>query len=104
MAKRTSSRKANVKKGGSAWQWTDSVYGSADKQASYPGGGNVIAANNMSGKTVGGKRHKRKHAGSGILTNIAVPAVLLYANNIVKFNKSHKKGNKGRKTRKNNRK
>jgi hypothetical protein len=92
-------------RGGSAWQYTKAVYGAANEQVSDPAGGNVIAANNLSGKTTGGKRHnKRKHAGSGILTNIAVPAVLLYANNVVKFNKSQKKGYKGRKTRRNNRK
>lgn len=93
-------------RGGSAWQYTQSVYGGPNEQVSNPAGGNVIASHaQSSGKIMGGKRNRnRKHAGSGILTNIAVPAVLLYANNVVKFNKSQKKGYKGRKTRRNNRK
>ena len=78
-------------RGGSAWQFTTAAYGGPDNQVSQAGHGNVIAANNLSGKgfCTGGARK----GGSGILTDIAVPAVLLYANNVIR-------GKKGRKSRK----
>jgi hypothetical protein len=94
--------------GGSAWQFTEAVYGAADKQLSAPQGGNVIAAANMSGKNFcsgGGKKRRRRNGGTGLLAEVAVPAVLLYANNSIKFAKSFKKRNgKSKRTRRYNRK
>jgi len=82
------------KRGGSAWQYTEAVYGAADKQVSNPVFGNEIAAKNLAGQAVTGGTTKR--GGNVVLTDIAVPAVLLVANNFTKF----KKGKYAKKTRK----
>lgn len=86
-----SMKKERKARGGSAWQFTTAAYGGPDNQVTQAGRGNEIAANNLSGKSfsTGGSRK----GGNGILTDIAVPAVLLYANNVIR-------GKKGRKSRK----
>ena len=85
---RKTMRKQRKSRGGSAWQYTTAAYGGPDGQHSQAGTSNVIAANNLSGKSfcTGGSRK----GGKGIITDIAVPAVLLYANNVIRGKKSRK--------------
>ena len=97
------------------------VFGSAGSQSSIVGSSNLIATN--SGDTYSGNADmyvdkmvvdgivggKRKIGGRGILTDIAIPAALLYANNTIGKTKSRKskkskksrKSMKSRKSRKN---
>ena len=93
---RKSMRKQRKSRGGSAWQYTTAAYGGPDSQHSQGGISNTIAANNLSGKSFcsGGSRK----GGKGIITDIAVPAVLLYANTVIR-GKSGKKSRKFRKMR-----
>lgn len=109
-----SQRRQKRQRGGDAAAWTGAVYGPADAQTSTPGYGNLIAANNLSGVnmctggvaanaaavTGGGRSHRRrrqqKQGGKGVLMDVAVPAVLLYANQMVRprrktMHKRHKK-------------
>jgi hypothetical protein len=80
--------------GAGAADYAISVYGNTDSQAANPSAGNVIAAHIpapahlvqtggsglkvLSPAVVGGA--KRKRQGGNVLNDIAVPAVLLYAN------------------------
>jgi len=114
-SKRRSARK--IKKGGSAWQYTQSVYGGPDQQQAVgilPNGGtsNLISMNSQSGgglpaltpnEFTGGRRRRRK--GGNILSELAVPASLLIANEFGKkytmnnhhntyFKKANRKTNK----------
>lgn len=105
MAKMSKCNRSNKKRGGSVWQYTSAVYGDADKQVATSLGGNEIAANNLSGQNFcggvkGGRRSRGRHnkRGGNILTDVAVPAVLLYANNTVRFGKN--KSRRNRKSRK----
>jgi len=81
--------------GAGAADYAISVYGNTDSQAANPGAGNVIAAhipaqapivqtggsgiNVLSPAVIAGGA-KRKRRGGNVLNDIAVPAVLLYAN------------------------
>lgn len=114
-----SQRRQRRQRGGDASAWTGAVYGQAGAQMASPGAGNLIAANNLSGvnmcsggvaanaapvmggsnglqpiKITGGRR-RRQQGGRGVLMDVAVPAVLLYANQIIKprktMGKKHKK-------------
>jgi hypothetical protein len=83
-----------VSGGAGASQFAEYVFGGPDAQKAIGAGSNVIATNNPSGYTpdaVGGKMpevkggsRKSKRGGKGMLTDIAVPALLLYANTAVK--------------------
>ena len=99
------------KKGGSAWQYTQSVYGGPHNQHSVgilPNGGtsNVISTNQSGGgipalnySSFGGENHtstthptnmhggKSLRRGGNILSELAVPASLLIANEIGKRSK-----------------
>ena len=90
--KNKSMRNSRRSRGGSAWQYTTAAYGGPEHQVT--GTGNTIAANNLAGKSfcTGGSRK----GGKGVLTDIAVPAVLLYANTVFKRGKSAKYGRKNR--------
>jgi hypothetical protein len=86
--------------GAGAADYAISVYGNTDAQHAVPGS-NVIAMNNPDAPVVapvtGGNR-----GGRGMLTDMAVPALLLYANNKFKRGRSAKKMRKSvRKTGKN---
>lgn len=103
-SKKTQSKRSNQKtRGGSNWQYTQAVYGGPTEQVAGSLYGNEIAANNLSGKNfcTGGSAPK---GGKGILTDIAVPAVLLYANNMIKFKKSSPGTRRKRKYRRASRK
>lgn len=79
--------------GAGASQYAEYVFGGPDAQKAIGAGSNVIATNNPSGyaadgvvkmpEVKGGSR-KSKRGGKGMLTDIAVPALLLYANTAVK--------------------
>jgi hypothetical protein len=74
------SRSTKKVRGGSAWQYAASVYGNANSQHPIPGSGNLIATNNASGGLQnGGGAVVAKNGGNGI-TQVAVPGVLLIAN------------------------
>ena len=109
--KKRSSMKRTSGGGGTA-DWGNKIYGTSNNQARGPDGslkmdtsyavqikgGSPLMPMNMKG----GRRHKK--GGKGVLTDIAVPAVLLYANTMTKsMGKSSKKrhyNNKSRKSRK----
>lgn len=123
-------RNRRRQRGGDASTWAGAVYGQAGSQSAIPGT-NLIAAQNLSGvnmcsggavgiatnaaPVMGGNAAVVAHApvaapahvaaptkgGRGILTDVAVPAVLLYANNAMKGRKSYgKKHRKSRRSRK----
>lgn len=119
-------RNRRRQRGGDASTWAGAVYGQAGSQTAIPGT-NLIAAQNLSGvnmcsggavgiaanaaPVMGGSATVVAHApapaaaptkgGRGILTDVAVPAVLLYANNAMKGRKSYgKKHRKSRRSRK----
>ncbi len=75
------------------------VYGNTDEHHAVTGS-NVIAMNNPNTPIVanpamtGGKR-----GGRGVLTDVAVPALLLYANNTFRRRKSMRRTRKNRKSR-----
>ena len=100
-------RSSKIIGGVGAWSFGEHVYGNAENQQSVSGTSNVIQTvpgstympnpdnysyKNVTDGIVGGK--KTKKGGRGVLTEIAIPAVLLYANNTIgkkiKSNKSNK--------------
>lgn len=78
--------------GGDASNFMIAAAGDMNNQHVVPGTHNLLQYNNLSGKSFGGK--KQKYGGKSILADVAVPAILLYANNNVlpnvnlKFKKS----------------
>jgi hypothetical protein len=92
--RRTTRKNKRVAGGAGASQFAEYVFGGPDVQKAVGAGSNVIATNDPTGYTpyaVGGKMpevkggsRKSKRGGKGMLTDIAVPALLLYANNAVK--------------------
>jgi hypothetical protein len=107
-------KNVRVAGGAGASQFAEYIFGGPDAQKAIVAGSNVIATNNPTGYTpdaVGGKMpeikggRKSKKGGKGMLTDIAVPALLLYANTAVKRKSNKVYGNKGsKKSRKNLRK
>jgi hypothetical protein len=92
--------------GGDASNFMIAAAGDMNNQHVVPGTHNLLQYNNLSGQTFGGK--KQKYGGKSVLADIAVPAVLLYANNNVfknskygksRFNKSKFRKSKFRKNR-----
>jgi hypothetical protein len=87
----TEMNEAQVTGGSGAAEYAIGVYGGIDSQ--HPvAGSNVIAMNNPTLQVtdvVGGKK-----GGHGILTDVAVPALLLYANTTFKRNRSANKPRK----------
>jgi hypothetical protein len=109
--KRNTQKKASGGDGTSTWG--KHVFGDANSQTRGPDGSlkmdtsYAIQVKGVQGGAVvplplkahGGKRGKK--GGKGVLTDIAVPAVLLYANTMTKsMNKSSKKRNYKNKSRK----
>lgn len=106
-------------KGGDASHHAIAVYGDAGQQQSVGAGSNVIAQNPVDHSVEnkvevpvvkGGNKEKyeevalEQEGGKGLITDLAVPAVLLYANQMV--SKKSKKSEKKRRSnkRKSNRK
>jgi hypothetical protein len=101
----------NMSGGAGAADWAVSVFGSTDSQHAVAGS-NVIEMKNPEAVAVpvaadvkGGNnnnnnnRNNSRRGGRGVLTDVAVPALLLYANNTFKRRKSIKKSRKSRKSR-----
>lgn len=91
---------ASMTGGAGAADWAISVFGNTDSQQAVAGS-NVIEMKNpeavappVAAEVKGGRR-----GGRGVLTDVAVPALLLYANNTFKRRKSMKKSRKSRKSR-----
>jgi hypothetical protein len=91
---------ASMTGGAGAADWAISVFGNTDSQQAVAGS-NVIEMKNpeavappVVAEVKGGRR-----GGRGVLTDVAVPALLLYANNTFKRRKSMKKSRKSRKSR-----
>ena len=99
---------ANMSGGAGAADWAISVFGNTDSQQAVAGS-NVIEMKNPEAVAVpvaadvkGGNNNNRNNSrrgGRGVLTDVAVPALLLYANNTFKRRKSIKKSRKSRKSR-----
>jgi hypothetical protein len=97
-------------KGGDASHHAIAVYGDAGQQNSVGAGSNVIAQNSVENKVEvpvvkGGNKEKynevaleQEGGGKGLITDLAVPAVLLYANQLV--SKKSKKSEKKRRSNK----
>jgi len=83
-------RRATQKRGGSAWQYTEAVYGGPGQQVAVSEHNNQIKAN-----IVGGRKNKR--GGKSTLVDIAVPAALLYANTVVRRGTLSRLSNKTKK-------
>ena len=95
---------ASMSGGSGAADWAVSVFGNTDSQQAVAGS-NVIEMKNpeavappVAAEVKGGRR-----GGRGVLTDVAVPARLLYANNTFKRRKSMKRVKKSRKSRKSRR-
>ena len=112
-SKNKTSKKRNMRGGVGASSFGEYVFGSMGNQSSIEGTSNLIETNNadkympspdayadkmvVDGAVGGGKRKK---GGRGILTDIAIPAVLLYANNTIGKRKPMKSSkSKTKKTR-----
>jgi len=90
--------------GAGASQYAEYVFGGPDAQKAIGAGSNVIATTDPTGYTpdavsvkmpeVKGGSRKSKRGGKGMLTDIAVPALLLYANTAVKRRSNKVYGNK----------
>ncbi len=117
MARNVSSKRTRKNKrvagGAGASQFAEYVFGGIDAQKAVGNGSNVIATNDPTGYTpdstgvkmpevVKGGDKKSKKGGKGMLTDVAVPALLLYANTVVKRRSNKVHGNKSaKKSRKN---
>ena len=111
-SKNKTSKTRRTRGGMGASSFGEYAFGSAGSQMSVDGASNLIATNSadkymanpdtyadkmvVDGAVGGGKR---TNGGRGILTDVAIPAVLLYANNTIGKRKSRKSG-KSRKSRK----
>ena len=112
---RTNHNKTSKITGGvGAWSFGEHVYGNTDNQQSIDGPSNTIKTipgatympnpDNYSDKVVvdgivGG--NKKQTGGRGIITEVAIPAVLLYANNTIgkKIKNNKSKRNKTKRVR-----
>lgn len=111
-SKNKTSKTRRTRGGMGASSFGEYAFGSAGSQMSVDGTSNLIATNSadkymanpdtyadkmvVDGAVGGGKR---TNGGRGILTDVAIPAVLLYANNTIGKRKSSK-SSKSRKSRK----
>jgi hypothetical protein len=78
------------------------AYGNMGHQVRGMDGGIAMKAGCTGGKHHGkrhSKRRSRRHGGKSVLMDVAVPAVLLYANNNIYKNKTAKKSSKSRRSR-----
>ena len=75
------------------------AYGNMGQQVSGMDGGIAMKA----GCTGGKRRGSRRKGGKSVLMDVAVPAVLLYANNNIYKNKTAKKSSKSRRSRRSRR-
>jgi hypothetical protein len=97
---------ASMSGGAGAADWAISVFGNTDSQQAVAGS-NVIEMKNPEAVALPAdavvKGGNNKRGGRGVLTDVAVPALLLYANNTFKRRKSMKRVKKFRKSRKSRR-
>jgi hypothetical protein len=97
---------ASMSGGAGAADWAISVFGNTDSQQAVAGS-NVIEMKNPEAVVLPAdavvKGGNNKRGGRGVLTDVAVPALLLYANNTFKRRKSMKRVKKSRKSRKSRR-
>lgn len=97
---------ASMSGGAGAADWAISVFGNTDSQQAVAGS-NVIEMKNPEAVALPAdaavKGGNNKRGGRGVLTDVAVPALLLYANNTFKRRKSMKRVKKSRKSRKSRR-
>jgi hypothetical protein len=99
------SKNSKMQGGAGAADYAIAVYGNTNDQHALPGT-NVIAA-----KAVGGRGRKQKQQqqeqqesqGGNIITDIAVPAILITGNQLYKRKRTNKKYRKSQKSRKNRR-
>jgi len=102
-----------IRGGNGASTFGEYAFGSAGSQTSVDGPSNLISTNsadkymanpdtyaykNVTDGVVGGG-NKKQQGGRGILTDIAIPAVLLYANNTIGKKNKSRKPKKSRKKR-----
>lgn len=79
---------------GSAYAFGEQAYGGPTAQHAMPGS-NQIAVNHLSNCMSGGKKKRSKKLKGGIgLTELALPAVLITANQLYKNNKNYSFKNK----------
>jgi hypothetical protein len=101
---------ANMSGGAGAADWAISVFGNTDSQQAVAGSNVIemknpeavavpVAADVKGGNNNNNNRNNSRRGGRGVLTDVAVPALLLYANNTFKRRKSIKKSRKSRKSR-----
>lgn len=74
------------------------TYGNMGHQVRGMDGGIAMKAG-----CTGGKRHSKRRGGKSVLMDVAVPAVLLYANNNIYKNKTAKKSSNSRRSRRSRR-
>ena len=103
------SKNSKMQGGAGAADYAIAVYGNTNDQHAVPGT-NIIAA-----KAVGGRGRKQKQQqeeeqqeqqesqGGNIITDIAVPAILITGNQLYKRKRTNKKYRKSQKSRKNRR-
>ena len=88
----------NQRKSGGNYDYTNFVYGNANQQQPIANGNTIALQNNPQNFNRGGGRQRQSNnRGGTILTDIAVPGVLLYANNMLgsrsRYGVSNKKTN-----------
>jgi|UniRef100_A0A6C0IBJ6 hypothetical protein len=81
---RNRSRK-NMKKGGDSGAWMNAVAGDTTHQVGSNGTSGMLQYNTNPSLVVGGKRRKGK--GGSVFADLAVPAVLLYTNQVMRRSK-----------------
>jgi len=98
-------KKGKKQSGGmDASTYSQAVYGDANQQHAALGDGNVIAAKYVSNCSVVGGKGKKKQSskqqkqqdGGNLLQDVAVPALLLYANQTFGKKRTSKRFNKSR--------
>jgi len=99
--------------GAGASQFAEYAFGGPDVQKAAAGGNTIAPAHDVRNYSPlemkaplpvkgGKKNNKSKKGGKGMLTDVAVPALLVYANTVIKPSNIPKKvfGNKSKKNRK----
>ena len=88
-------QRRSVRGGVGASEYAEGVYGKAGEQVVGPDGAIAMKGGNPMPMLKGGSRQKK--GGKSVLMDVAVPAVLLYANNNIYKNKTSKDSKKSRK-------
>lgn len=85
-------QRRSVRGGAGAAEYGLITYGSASQQVAGANGSIAMK------QTCGGQKQQRR-GGKSVLLDVAVPAVLLYANNTIYKNKTSKRSSKSRRSR-----